>query len=269
MKSDTLTARIRGKRGTFAVWVILRTLVLLIAVRCAYQQQWERFFTCLLTLTLFLAPAFAERKLRLELPSALEITMLLFIFCAEILGEIACFYVKYPLWDTALHCVNGFLFAAVGFSLADLLNANRRLTCRLSPPFLALAAFCFSVTVGVIWEFFEYTADRLFALDMQKDTVLRGFHSILLDASQRNIPVAVQQITETVIRTADGQVYHIAGYLDTGLSDTMKDLFVNFVGAAVFSVIGAVYVKRRGRHALAAAFIPVVQAKDKPEKPCA
>lgn len=243
---------------TIFVWFILRMLVIGVAVRSVLMQQWERFFTCILTLILFLTPLFAERKLHIKLPTALEITVLIFIFCAEVLGETACFYIKYPLWDMMLHTVNGFLFAAFGFCLVDLLNENRSAKFHLSPSFLALVAFCFSMTIGIFWEFFEYSMDHLFALDMQKDTVLTAFQSVTLDETKQNIPIAVQEITRTVIETANGERYVIEGYLDVGLTDTLKDLFVNFIGAAVFSLIGRIYVRQRGKNSIAAAFIPVV-----------
>ena len=210
-------------RLTIIVWSVLRLLVIGVAVRSVFMQQWERFFTCLLTLILFMAPSFVERRLHIKLPTALEITVLIFIFCAEVLGEIACFYIKYPLWD-----------------------------------FLALVAFCVSMTIGIFWEFFEFTMDHLFALDMQKDTVLAAFQSVTLDETRQNIPVAVQDITRTVIETADGAKYVIDGYLDIGLTDTLKDLFVNFIGAAVFSLLGRIYVRQRGKNSIAAAFIPIV-----------
>ncbi len=260
-----LIDQIRTNHAAFVVWVILRTLVLGVAVRCAFQRQWESFLTCLLTLVLFLAPAFVEKQFHLKLPTAMEITVLVFIFCAEVLGEIACFYVRFPLWDTMLHTVNGFLFAAFGFCLVDLLNENPKAKFQLTPPFLALVAFCFSMTIGVVWEFFEYLMDHLLALDMQKDAVLTGFQSVALDPTQRNIPVAVRDIVQTVITTADGTEYVIAGYLDIGLTDTLKDLFVNFIGAAVFSVFGWIYVKQRGKNRVAAAFIPVVTQENHTE----
>ncbi len=255
----------RKNRLTVIVWIVLRILVVGIAVRSVYTQQWERFFTCLLTLTLFMSPSFVEHKLHIKLPTALEITVLIFIFCAEVLGEIACFYIKYPLWDTMLHTVNGFLFAAFGFCLVDLLNENRSAKFHLSPSFLALVAFCFSMTIGIFWEFFEYTMDHLFALDMQKDTILTAFHSVTLDETRQNIPVAVQDITRTTVETADGTQYALDGYLDIGLTDTLKDLFVNFIGAAVFSLLGRIYVRQRGKNSIAAAFIPVVAAAEEQE----
>lgn len=259
-------AQVKEKKPAFIVWSILHLLVIGVAVRAAFTKHWESFFTCILTLILFLAPTFAEKKLHIKLPTALEISVLIFIFCAEVLGEIACFYIKYPLWDTMLHTVNGFLFAAFGFCLVDLLNENRKTKFQLSPLYLAVTAFCFSMTIGIFWEFFEFTMDHLFALDMQKDMVLTGFHSVWLDESRQNIPIPVQDITKTVIETKDGAQYVIAGYLDIGLTDTLKDLFVNFIGAAVFSVIGSIYVRQRGKNRFAAAFIPIVQNSSEDEE---
>ncbi len=251
----------RKNRATLIVWMVLRILVIGIAVRSVFARQWESLFTCLLTLVLFMAPSFVERKLHIKLPTMLEITVLIFIFCAEVLGEIACFYIKYPLWDTMLHTVNGFLFAAFGFCLVDLLNENSNVKLRLSPNFLTLVAFCFSMTIGIFWEFFEFSMDHLFALDMQKDTLLTEFQSVVLDDTKQNIPIVVQNITRTIIETADGNQIVLNGYLDIGLTDTLKDLFVNFIGAAVFSALGRIYVQQRGKHSIAAAFIPVVAEK--------
>lgn len=263
---STLSTEMKRKnRATVIVWMVLRILVIGIAIRSAFSQQWESLFTCLLTLVLFMAPSFVERKLHIKLPTLLEITVLIFIFCAEVLGEIACFYIKYPLWDTMLHTINGFLFAAFGFCLVDLLNENHNVKFRLSPNFLALVAFCFSMTIGIFWEFFEFSMDHLFALDMQKDTLLAEFQSVTLDETRQNIPIAIQNITRTIIETADGKQIILDGYLDIGLTDTLKDLFVNFIGAAVFSAIGRIYVQQRGKHSIAAAFIPVV-AQEKAEE---
>lgn len=254
-----LIDQIRQNRPAFIVWSVLRVIVIAIAIRCAFQQLWESLLCCILTLLLFMAPSFIEHKLHIKLPTALEITLLIFIFCAEILGEIACYYLKYPFWDTMLHTVNGFLFAAFGFCLVDLLNENNRFRFALSPLFQAVMAFCFSMTIGVAWEFFEFGADHLLGLDMQKDTVLTQFQSVSLDPSQSNTPVLIEDITRTIIETADGSTYVIDGYLDVGLADTTQDLFVNFIGATVFCIIGWLYVYRRGKNRLAAAFIPIVR----------
>lgn len=253
-----LKEQIRQNKPAFAVWSVLRVIVILVAVWCVLRRQWESFLSCLLTLLLFMAPSFVEKKLQIKLPTALEISVLVFIFCAQILGEIACFYIQYPFWDKMLHTANGFLFAAFGFCLVDLLNENKRFRFVLSPMFQAVMAFCFSMTIGVAWEFFEFGADHLLGLDMQKDRVITEFQSVTLDPTESNIPIPVQEITKTTIETADGSIYVIDGYLDVGLVDTTEDLFVNFIGAVVFCVVGWIYISRRGKNRLAAAFIPVV-----------
>ena len=220
-------------------------------------------FICLLVLVLFLLPVFLQKKFRFELPDTLEIIILLFIFAAEILGELQCYFVEYPHWDTMLHTTSGFLAAAVGFSLVDLLNRDAKIKFQLSPLYVAIAAFCFAMTVGVLWEFVEFAADRIFLLDMQKDTVVHTISSVMLDETNRNIPIVISNIESASINGVD---LGLGGYLDIGLIDTMKDLQVNCIGAIAFSVIGFFYVKHRGKGKVAAAFIPVVLNEPEAEK---
>ena len=234
----------RSNRKVFLVWSILRLFVILAMVLSALNRQYENVFLCLLVLLLFLMPSFVQHRLKIELPTGLQIAILFFIFAAEILGELACYYVQYPYWDTILHTTWGFLCSAFGFSLVDLLNKDNRTHFKMSPFYLAVCAFCFSMTIGVLWEFFEFSVDRLFMKDMQKDTLLTAFASVALDESGSNIPVTVSNITSTVIN--NGAVT-LNGYLDIGLYDTMEDLFVNFIGALTFSVIGY-FSARRGEN---------------------
>lgn len=212
----------------------------------------------MLTLVLFAIPSFIERTIKIDVPDTLEVIILLFIFAAEILGEIRAYYIQYPYWDTMLHTLNGFLCAAIGFSLVDILNRSDRFTFSLSPVYLAVVAFCFSMTVGVLWEFFEWTIDNLFHLDMQKDTVVNAIGTVMLDPTGGNVPQHIKGITDVIVVTADGtqRSLGLGGYLDIGLNDTMKDLFVNFIGAVVFSIIGFFYVKSRGKGRFARRFIP-------------
>src|SRR5699024_227853 len=134
-----------------------------------------------------------------------------------------------------------------------------RVRFHLSPLYLAIVAFCFSMTVGVVWEFFECTMDQLFFLDMQKDTVLQNFGTILLDPTGGNHPVVLRGISDVIVVFSDGsqKSLGLGGYLDPGLLDTMEDLFVNFIGAMIFSVIGYFYVLSRGKGRFVRRFIPV------------
>lgn len=254
-----LHMELREHKSSFLVYVTLRLLVILMMILQIFNRNYENVSLCVLTLVLLLIPSLIQINLKIELPTALEITILVFIFAAEILGEIQSYYIKFPFWDTVLHTINGFLMAAIGFALVDILNRSKKFSIQLSPVFLAIVAFCFSMTIGVIWEFFEYGMDQFFGLDMQKDTVIQGFSSVLLDPTKSNIPVPVQDITEVLI---NGRDLGLGGYLDIGLIDTMNDLFVNFVGAVLFSIIGYFYVKSRGKGKFARRFIPRLKSRD-------
>ena len=137
-------------KKAFFIYIILRAIVLASLVMSLVRRDYESTFFCLLTLLLFLLPSFAEVSFRIDLPTTLEIIILLFIFAAEILGELQAYYVRFAYWDTMLHTVNGFLCAAIGFSLIDIMNRSERFSLKLSPLYLAVGAFCFSVTVGVL-----------------------------------------------------------------------------------------------------------------------
>lgn len=251
---------VRNKRLVAAVYFLLRLSVILVLIAQAFNRNFENVFLCVLTLFLFTVPTLLERRLRIDIPNTLEIIILLFIYAAEILGEIQAFYLYIPNWDTMLHTMNGFLCAAIGFSLLDILNRNEKVKFSLSPLYLAIVAFCFSMTVGVLWEFFEAGMDHFFLLDMQKDTVVNSIGSVLLDPSNSNRPVLYNDITDVILVQRDGTqtALGIGGYLDIGLMDTMEDLFVNFIGAVVFSVIGYFYVRSRGKGRFASRFIPVI-----------
>lgn len=255
-----LRSAIRRQPVVFAVYLVLRLIVLASLVSAILRQEYESAFVCVLVLFLFMLPFFIQKNFGIRLPSTLEIIILLFIFAAEILGELQSYFIQYPYWDTMLHTTNGFLCAAVGFSLIDILNRDAKIKFTLSPVYVALAAFCFSMTIGVLWEFFEFGMDRLFHMDMQKDTIVHTISSVMLDPTNSNIPITIDGITSVAV---NGRDLGFNGYLDIGLYDTMEDLFVNFIGATVFSVIGYFYLKHRGEGKFAKAFIPTIKETDK------
>lgn len=240
-------------------YTILRLLVILCLIREIFIGNYHNVFLCLLTLILFVIPFFIEDKFKITIPSVLEIIILLFIFSAEILGEIQNFYKIFPNWDMILHTLNGFLAAAIGFSLIDILNRTDKFHIKMSPIFVALVSFCFSMTVGVVWEFFEFGADQFLNADMQKDTVVNRVSSVDLKGAENFDPITIKDITKTKIYYDNNKLTEIDnGYLDIGIIDTMEDLFVNFIGAIFFSTLGYFYILKRdnGRYRQLEHFIP-------------
>ncbi len=254
------------KTSTF-VYIILRVLVVAIMVRAILLGRWDQVLYCTLALIEFMIPSFVERRLKIELPSTLEIIVLLFIFAGEIMGEIGQFYHRIQVWDLILHTINGFLMGAIGVALIDVFNKHPSINFSLSPFFVAFVAFCFSMTIGVLWEFTEFTADRFLGADMQKDTIVSYINSEETSIDDVRTPLKIEGITTTTITGyVQGKPEEVVldGYLDVGLHDTMEDMFVNLVGALIFSVLAAFYIKGRGEGAghIAGAFIPRMLTED-------
>lgn len=252
-KRDSYT---KNQRIMAMIYFVLAGIVVGVFIRQFIMGRYEHCFTCLLTLLLFMIPSFVERRMRIDVPNTLEVIILLFIFSAEILGEIGAFYLRVPWWDTMLHTINGFLMSAIGVSMVDILNRSDVFKSKLSPLFLALVAFCFSMTIGVLWEFFEYAMDFFMRTDMQKDVILQTVASVELNPKNENVPILIKGIEDVILcgenMTVNGVLKNtyplgLGGYLELGVVDTMQDLFVNFIGAIVFSLIGFFYVKYRGK----------------------
>lgn len=260
---NDVKVEMRENKSTFLVYSGLRILVFGMMILQIFNQNYQNVFLCILTLVLMIMPSVVQATFKVEFPSALEIVVLVFIFAAEILGEISAFYMKFPYWDTVLHTLNGFLCAALGFSLVDIMNTQRKLKFELSPLFMAITAFCFSMTIGVMWELFEFAMDMIFKLDMQKDTVVNAISTVLLDPTQSNECVYIADIYDVAV---NGNSLGLGGYLDIGLMDTMYDLIVNFIGAVVFSVMGYFYVKHKDEKSLIDGFVPTKWSEEKKSK---
>lgn len=247
--------QIKSHKKTFIVYILLRILVVFILALQIKNRNYENAFLCILTLILFMIPSIFEMKLKVRMPDTLEIIILLFIFAGAILGEIQNFYHLFSNWDTILHTLNGFLCAAIGFSLIDILNRTKKLHFSLTPLFVAIVSFCFSMTVGVLWEFFEFGSDMIFRSDMQKDVIVSSISSVALNEDGLNVPIRLNDIDKTDVYLKNGSKYVINGYLDIGIIDTMKDLIVNFIGAITFCTLGYFYVKNRGKGKIVPYFI--------------
>lgn len=257
---STMQRKRKDEPLVFYTYFILRGLVLITLVRSAFLGHYEHMMLCVLTLVLLLLPSFVEHTLDIDLPDLLESIILLFIFAAEILGEIDAFYIRIPFWDTILHTTWGFLCAGIGFALFDILNRSDETSLHLTPLYMAVSAVAFSMCIGACWEIFEYCADCFVGVDMQKDTLVTTINTVWLDPTRSNVTIPVHDIASTQIMLASGEVVAIpGGYLDIGIHDTMADLMVNLVGALVFAVLGFAYVKARDNNSFAARFIPRVR----------
>jgi uncharacterized membrane protein YjdF len=185
---------------------IAGTLLLIVGVEwilLMLDARWLSLFLVSLILLLLVSPILFRKKLEVEIPAEFHLTAVVFAFAALYLGEVHSFYHRLWWWDIALHTTAGLLMGIFGFLLVYLLNESKIVDLHMTPGFIAFFAFCFSMTIGVFWEIFEFAADQLLGTQMQKP--------MLGDPS--------------------------------GLTDTMWDLIVNALGAALISITGWWYLK--------------------------
>ena len=264
MKSKKKIIVPENKRINLVVYLVLRFFVILCMVDQGFRGNWNNVVLCLATLILFIMPSILSKKFKVDLPNTLEIIVYLFIFSSTILGEIQNFYGVFAHWDTMLHTLNGFLCAAIGFSLVDILNNHDNFHITMTPGFVALVAFSFSMTVGVMWEFGEFAVDRYLVKDMQKDRIVNRISSVKINENNENEPIIIEDINKIEIYSNNNKdIYTIeGGYLELGLIDTMKDLFVNFIGAIIYSILGYLYIKNRDEYKFAERFIPRLKKRN-------
>ncbi|EAC6873217.1 hypothetical protein IIE63_002763 [Listeria monocytogenes] len=164
---------------------------------------------CVLGVVVLFLPSIISKKMKFVIPNAMYIVFIVFLYCAIYLGEVRSFYYLIPNWDTILHTFSGAMLGGLGFSIVSLLNNDERITLSMSPAFVALFACSFAVFLGVFWEFYEFAADS-FGMNMQK--------TMLEDGTMLQGHAAV--------------------------ADTMGDLFVDFLGAFVISIIGYFSIRK-------------------------
>lgn len=245
------------------IYIILQLLVFISMMIQFYNHHYQNVFYCLITIILFIIPYTIDKKSPIILPNTLEIMIFLFIFSTTILGELCNFYVMIRHWDTILHTIHGFLCAAIGFSFINILNHSNKAYTTLTSIFVIFVSLCFSMTIGVFWEFFEFSGDYFFNKDMQKDFIVNKISSVKLNKDNDNIPVIIDNINQTIIYSNNykSKVVIKGGYLDVGIIDTMKDLFANFIGAVLFSILEIFYIKNNKQYFYAGLFIPKLKEK--------
>lgn len=187
-----------------AILMVLQAIMAVELVFLILDQQWLHVFLVVSLMAAILSPVLLKERLPAPIPPEIQILAVLFIFAALFLGEVRDYYERFWWWDMVLHGTAGLLLGLLGFLIVYILNEDRHVNMHMRPSFLALFAFSFSQCLGALWEIFEFAMDQIFGMNMQKP--------MLGDPS--------------------------------GLTDTMWDLIVNAIGAAIISLAGWRYLVR-------------------------
>lgn len=248
------------------IYIFTRVIFVLAAVLSVLRKDYLTAFLCAAALVVFMLPPVIDKKFNIELPGGLEISAAVFTFMCVLGGELGYLYAKFPLWDKILHTFSGFLIAAIGLALIEIRNKHREPLQRLSPLMTVVFAFCFSVTVAVCWEVFEFAVDGFSGTtDMQADYIIDSFTSKKAGGETNPIPVVVNGIESVVITFSDGrEALVLPGYIDIGIADTMYDMIVAAIGSFVFCTIEFVALVKRNKHAklISESFVPKKRESD-------
>lgn len=196
-------------------------------IRFSITGQWNRLLLALLTLVLILIPEGIEQLFHCRISQGMYLTAVLYAI-GPMLGHCNNLYYIVPLWDKMLHILGGVMFVFLGIFLFELLGGDQKkwaLCC--------VFALCFSLAVSVLWEFYEFGSDRLFGTDTQDDCIIHSITSHLLNPEIGE----VGKITDIQHVAVNGNPLNLGGYLDIGLIDTMMDLLLESLGAAITTVI--------------------------------
>jgi hypothetical protein len=197
-----------GKLNFYLFLVLRITLVLAIPLSL-WERNWIFVFLSSVTFLLTFIPSFIEKRYKINIPSEIEIVVVLFIYAGIFLGDMRGFYNDFWWWDSLLHLIGGIGLGFLGFLILYYFYKTGKF--QASPKVIVLFAFCFALSIGALWEIFEFLVDIFFGSNMQK---AKGLEVIY-------------------------------GYCNTslGVLDTMLDLILDAIGALIASLAGYFYLK--------------------------
>ena len=168
-------AEARIPRVTQVIWIIL----LCAALVSLTNARWEVLFVSLSAFVLTTLPFLFSSRFKIVFPNVFLGALSAFIFATLFLGEVFGFYERFWWWDVVLHGFSAMGFGIIGFLFAFYLFEGDRYA---APPWaLSLIAFCFALSIGALWEIFEFTMDQLFGLNMQKSGLLDTMWDLIVD----------------------------------------------------------------------------------------
>ena len=159
-----------------AIWSAL----LVLAIGAVMFGRWPLSFVAGATLALSMAPVILARRFQIVLPVALVLAIIGFVFASIFLGEAFEFYERFWWWDMVLHGSSAIGFGLMGFLLTLMMFEGDTFA---APHWaLALIAFCIAMTVGSVWEIFEFLMDRIFGMTMQKSGLMDTMGDLMINA---------------------------------------------------------------------------------------
>ena len=158
---------------------IIRSILIIIFLFAIIRGEWLAVLISFSTFVLTLVPPRLEDIYHIKLPMDFEIAIIFFLFATMILGEIVNFYERFWWWDILLHFSSAIAFGCTGFIILFYLNRTNKISSK--PIWIALFSFSFAVSIGVMWEIFEFAMDYMFGMNMQKSGIVDTMWDLIVD----------------------------------------------------------------------------------------
>ncbi len=155
-------------------------LFLIAGILAILEEQWFSILIVALGLFSIYLPSIIEKRFKIDIAERLEIVVLLFLYSYFYLGEYLNFFYRFWWWDLFLHGTGLFLIGALSFFIVYFLNKEEKVAIKLSPIFVALFAFCFALSIGALWEIFEFFMDIYFNLNMQRSGLMDTMGDLII-----------------------------------------------------------------------------------------
>ncbi|NLY55988.1 MAG: hypothetical protein GX058_05715 [Firmicutes bacterium] len=171
----------RNEKIRLAIYTILQLSIIIAGIIAIWDREWMNLAFAVFTLFIVNLPSIYERRFKIDIPDDFEVVLVIFIYAALFLGELNEFYFRFWWWDKVLHGVSGLIFGNMGYLIVSYLNQEKKLNVELTPFFVALFSFCFAVTIGAVWEIYEYAMDKFFGFFMQRGSLDDTMIDLILD----------------------------------------------------------------------------------------
>ncbi len=162
------------------VAAILQTIIAIISIIALFEGLWLVAFSGSAILLLTFAPAMIEQRLRVPLPVEFTLLTCIILFASFVLGEVQDFYELIWWWDLALHGVSAMLMGFIGFLTVYVFHMTHRL--EIKPLHIAAFTLGFAVTIGTLWEIFEFLMDWFVGTNMQKSGLVDTMTDLIINA---------------------------------------------------------------------------------------
>lgn len=127
----------------------------------------EAIFAIIFTHLWDMFQLFGGKSFITKVPYSIMTYLNCFIAFGVVVGTTVNKFTSFDYIDIPEHFFAGYIAAAGGYELAVVIQSKQPKDKKISPALASLFALCFAVTITIAWEYYEFTMDKLYGLNLQ------------------------------------------------------------------------------------------------------